>query len=120
MTDMDSHLEQALATLRNRAAAAATCRAAAADAARLAIRAIDAENELAPQREAEVLARMAGGASFNDTISALGRLDDAAIARMWERKIAVALAAQLDERRLHARAARENQLQELFARTAVE
>jgi hypothetical protein len=118
MTAADDQIEQAHAVLSNRTAAAATLRIAA-DQARLAIRAIDQENELAPQREAEILARMPG-TSIDETLSALGRLDDDAIARCWMRKIAVALAAQLDERRLHARAQRENQLQALFARAAAE
>ena len=105
--------------LRNPTAAAATLRFAA-DQARTAVREIDQENEESPAREAEILARMAAGTSIAETISALGRLDDAAILRCWMRKIAVALAAQLDDRRLHARAQRENQLQALFARTAAE
>jgi hypothetical protein len=74
---------------------------------------------LAPRREAEILAGLTSK-SIGETIEALAREDDAAIARMWERKIAAALAAQLDERRLHARAQRESQLQALFARTAAE
>jgi hypothetical protein len=111
------NIEAAHAVLQNRTAAAATLRIAA-DQARLAVREIDLENEESPAREAEILARMAAGTSIAETFSALGRLDDAAIARCWQRKIAVALAAQLDERRLHARAQRESQLEALFARTA--
>jgi hypothetical protein len=116
---VEENIACARAVLQNRTAAAATLRIAA-DQARLAIREIDAENELAPRREAEILARMAAGTPIDETFSALGRLDDAAISRVWQRKIAVALAAQLDERRLHARAGREEQLTALFARAAVE
>ena len=111
-------IEQAHAVLSNRTAAAATLRLAA-DQARLAVREIDRENEMAPQREAEILAGIPG-TSIAETFSALGRLDDAATVRCWMRKIAVALAAQLDERRLQARAGRESQLEALFARAAGE
>jgi hypothetical protein len=79
----------------------------------LAIREIDQESE------AQVLAGLVRK-SVDEIVSELGHLDDAAILRCWMRKIAVALAAQLDDRRLHARAQRENQLQALFARTAAE
>jgi hypothetical protein len=113
------NIAAAFAVIQNRGASSAELKACA-PLARSAIRLIDAENELSPQREAEILARMAAGVSLEETFSALGRLDDDAISCVWQRKIAVALAAQLDERRLHARAQRESQLQALFARAAAE
>ena len=115
MTAADN-IEAAFAVLSNSTAAAATLRLAA-DRARLAVREIDAENEESPAREAQVLAGLVSK-SVGEIVSELGHLDDDAILRCWQRKIAVALAAQLDERRLHARAQRESQLETLFARAA--
>jgi hypothetical protein len=123
MSAVDSQIEQALAVLQNRTAAAATLRIAA-DQARLAIRAIDQENELAPQREAEILAGMAS-AGIQPTLEALGALDQEGERRAHLRKAATHLAATLDALAIEMAAAerardpavvREGHLQALFAK----
>ena len=120
MTASDD-IEAAHATLSNRTATAAELRAAA-DQARLVIRAIDAENELAPQREAEILARLTSK-KISETISDLGRLGDEGSTRAHLRKVGTHLAAALDARAIEMAARerdpavqREAQMQALFAK----
>jgi predicted ABC-type transport system involved in lysophospholipase L1 biosynthesis ATPase subunit len=92
-------LEQAHAALQNRAASVAQLRDAA-EQARGVVRGIDTESESAPQREAQILTGMAspGGPSMDYVLKALASLDDEFVTRALMRKVAVGLAAQLDER----------------------
>ena len=95
-TDFAAMLEKALGILQSREASAATLRAGA-DQARGVVATIDEESELAPQREATVLAALVSK-SIGETLAALAALDDQMSRRMLERKVATALAAQLDGR----------------------
>jgi hypothetical protein len=92
-------LDQLLAILWDRSSWVAQLRDAAAQA-REAVTEIDAESETAPSREAATLARMMspGGPSTVYVLEELRKLEDEASARMLQRKVAVALAAQLDGR----------------------
>jgi hypothetical protein len=92
-------LEQAHAALQKRTASAGELKAAA-EGAHAAVRALDTENELAPQREAQILAGMAspGGPSMDYVLTALAAIDDEMSRRMLECKIATHLAAALDVR----------------------
>ena len=96
---MTAGLDQLLAILWDRSPSVAQLRDAAAQA-REAVTEIDAESEAAPSREAATLARMMspGGPSTVYVLEELRKLEDEASARMLQRKVAVALAAQLDGR----------------------
>jgi hypothetical protein len=98
-TDFATLLEQAHAVLLNRTASVAQLRDGA-EQARGVVRGIDTESESAPQREAQILAGMAspGGPSMDYVLKALASLDDEFVTRALRRKVAVGLAAQLDER----------------------
>jgi hypothetical protein len=99
-------LEQPFAALQNRTGSAGELKAAA-EAARAAVRALDAERELAPEREAKILSEMtpptitpgippSRGRSIAETVAALVKLDDETSRRTLDRKIAVGVAEQLD------------------------
>jgi hypothetical protein len=99
-------LEQPFAALQNRTASAGELKAAA-EAARAAVRALDAERELAPEREAKILSEMtpptitpgippSRGRSIAEKVAALVKLDDETSRRTLDRKIAVGVAEQLD------------------------
>jgi hypothetical protein len=107
----------------------------AAEQARKAAAALDLESDQAPEREARVLAGIAV-TSIADTVLALRKLDDEMSDRALMRKVRIALADHLDERwraieaaeaakdpaqrrREQETAAREAQLQALFARVPV-
>ena len=136
-TDFAAMLEQARAVRLNPTASVAHLRDAA-EQAQGAVRALDAECELAPGREAQILAGMAspGGPSIDYVLKGLASLDDESRSRMLTRKVATALAAAIDERvraieaaeaakdpaqrrREQEAAAREAQLQGLFAKIPV-
>jgi hypothetical protein len=92
-------LERAHAALQNRTTSARELRDAG-EAARGVVLALDAENELAPQREAQILAGMAspGAPSMDYVLKALASRDDESASRRLTRKVATALAAALDVR----------------------
>jgi hypothetical protein len=131
---MSAALDQLLATLWNRSSSVDQLRDATA-LARAAVTGIDAENEAAPSREAATLARMMspGGPSTVYVLEELRKLDNVSADRALTRKVAVAIAAALDERvreveaaeaakpaeqvrREREQAEREAKLQALFAR----
>jgi hypothetical protein len=124
-------LDQPLAVLQKHNAKAGELKAGA-EQARKVVRALDAESELASQREARVLAAMTN-TSIAETIKALRKLDDEMSNRALMLKAGIALADHLDERvraieaaeaardpaevrREHERAQREAQKEALFAR----
>jgi hypothetical protein len=92
-------LEQAHAVLLNRTASTAQLRDAVEQALGV-VRGIDTESEATPRREAQILAGMAspGGPSMDYVLKALASLDNEFVTRALRRKVAVGLAAQLDER----------------------
>jgi hypothetical protein len=127
-------IEQAWLVLRDSNAKVDALKSAAAKA-REAVAAIDSESDLAPEREARVLAGMTS-TSIAEAQTALGRLDNESAARALARKIRVAIAEQLEHRmraieaaeaakpaelrrREQEQAEREAKLQGLYARIPV-
>ena len=96
MNAVDNQLEAALATHSNRSATSGELKAAA-EQARSAVSAIDAESELAPAREAQILAAMTS-AGIQPTLEALVALDREGEQQAHLRKAATALGAQIDGR----------------------
>jgi hypothetical protein len=127
-------IEQAWLVLRDSSAKVDALKSAAAKA-REAVAAIDSESDLAPEREARILAGIAG-TSIAEAHKELARLDGESADRALRRKIAVGLAAAIVERmreieareaakppeqvrREQEQARREAELQALFARVPV-
>jgi hypothetical protein len=127
-------IEQAWLVLRDSNAKVDALKSAAAKA-REAVAAIDSESDLAPEREARVLAGMTS-TSIAEAQTALGRLDNESADRALARKIRVAIAEQLEHRmraieaaeaakpaelrrREQEQAEREAKLQGLYARIPV-
>lgn len=94
--DFAAALERSLAVLSDGASSAAKLKLAAEEARRVVVT-IDAECELAPARETEVLNAMAGK-SLAETLAALRKLYDEMPNRALTRKIVEALAEQLAAR----------------------
>jgi hypothetical protein len=127
-------IEQAWLVLRDSNAKGDALKSAAAKA-REAVAAIDSESDLAPEREARVLAGMTS-TSIAEAQTTLGRLDNESADRALARKIRVAIAEQLEHRmraieaaeaakpaelrrREQEQAERETKLQGLYARVPV-
>ena len=128
---MTAALDQPWVILRDHNAKAAELKLAG-ELARKAVAELDSERDLEPEREARILAGIAG-TSISEAHKELARLDGESADRALRRKIAVGLAAAIDERvraieaaeaakdpaqrrREQEAAAREAQLQALFAK----